>query len=73
MLTHMHTCAQTHMYTHHSYLYTPHPSLWLQKYGEIRKNALWQDGPEKWFVLRGRGRIEVGKLDGDHKSTNPVT
>ena len=28
---------------------------------------------KKWFVLRGKGRNEVGKLDGDHKSTNAVT
>lgn len=28
---------------------------------------------KKWIVLRGRGRNEVGKLDGDHKSTDAVT
>ena len=27
---------------------------------------------KKWFVLRGRGRNEVGKLDGDHKITNAL-
>lgn len=63
----------THMHTYHLYLYTPHTLLWLQKYGEIRENVLWQDAPEKMTVLRGRGRNEVSKLDGDHKSTVAVT